>query len=208
MTEGPTNSPAPAPVAPVTPAPAPAPPVTPAPVDPPKGPDGQPFDPDRAQRALESARAGEKTAKDAQKASDGRLAAVLKALGLDGDGKPDPKDLERQVTETTAAARNVAIENLVLRNAGKAGANGDALLDSNAFLKSLTDIDPAAADAPDKVAAAITAALTANPMLKAITNQLVTGPTASTALTGGGGPAGAPAKPGNLAEAINQRYAQ
>jgi len=129
------------------------------------------FDPDRAKRAIQAARDGERKAKEAAKAASDRLAAVLKAAGLTPDGKEDPAEqLKAAVAERDAAVakvRDTAVELAVYRSAGKAGADPDALLDSRAFLAAVKDLDPDAADFGDKVTAAIRAAVKSNPKLAA-----------------------------------------
>lgn len=132
--------------------------------------DGE-FDKDRYERTLAAARDGEKKAKDAKKAADERVAAILKAAGLTPDGKEDPADqlrAAREAAEKAATnARQTAVELAVYRTAGKAGADPDAVLDSRSFLNEVADLDPEAPDFGDKVTAAIKAALKKNSKLSA-----------------------------------------
>jgi len=129
------------------------------------------FDPDRAARAIQAARDGERKAKEAAKAANDRLAAVLRAAGLTPDGKEDPAEQLKAAREAaeraTARARQSAVELAVYRSAGKVGADPDAVLDSRAFLAAVADLDPDDADFGDKVNAAIKAAVKANPKLAA-----------------------------------------
>jgi hypothetical protein len=133
------------------------------------------LDPDRAARAIAAARKGEKEARADAKATKDRLDAALKALGLTPDGKTDPAEqLKAAATERDKAvsrARDTAIELAVYKSAGKAGADPDAVLDSRGFLSSVAELDPDAADFTDKVAAAIKAAVKANPKLSATAGQ-------------------------------------
>jgi len=128
-------------------------------------------DPDRAARAIQAAREGEKAAKTAARIADERLKAVLAAAGLTADGKEDPAQQLKAAAEerdkAVAQARQTAVELAVYRSSSGAGADASALLDSRAFLTQVADLDPAAADFGDKVSAAIKAAIKANPKLAA-----------------------------------------
>jgi len=132
-------------------------------------------DPERAARAIAAARESEKKAKERAKATEERLAAVLKAAGLTPDGKTDPAEqLKAAAAERDKAvsrARDTAVELAVYKSAGKAGADPDAVLDSRGFLAQVSDLDPDAADFGDKVTAAIKAAVKANPKLAAATGS-------------------------------------
>lgn len=89
------------------------------------------------------------------------LAKVAAALGLDsGDKGPDAAAITAQLETAKAQATAQARENAVLRAAGRLGADGDALLDSRAFLAAIGDLDPADATA---IGEAIAAAVKANP---------------------------------------------
>ena len=88
---------------------------------------------------------------------------IGKALGLvKGDEQADPKQLAAQLKasqdETTDARRELA----VYKNASKAGADPDALLDSNSFLRSIASVDPTDAE---KITAAIKEAVKNNSKL-------------------------------------------
>ncbi|MER8086610.1 hypothetical protein ABTZ57_16105 [Streptomyces sp. NPDC094048] len=122
-----------------------------------------------AQAALKSARAEAGKSRTTAKANAAEQAKqqlaqeIGKALGLvPGDTPPDPAQLTQQLTESQQQARQTAVELAVYRSAHAAGADPDALLDSRQFAASLADIDPSDTDA---VAAAIKAAVTANPKL-------------------------------------------
>jgi hypothetical protein len=172
--------------------------------EPPKGADGNTFDPERAQASILAARTAENVAKAEAKETKRQLAEVLKAMGLGDDGKPDPAKLSSELSAAQKRAKATAIENLVLRRAGKAGADGDALLDSRSFLDSLAAIDPDSSAAGDDVEAAITAALKANKRLAA---KASTASSSGGAGNGNGGPSGGAArKPASLAEAITSHY--
>lgn len=94
--------------------------------------------------------------------------AVVKALGIElpGDEKPTIESLQEalaaeasKATASDSAAADLKRENAVLRYAAGLNANGDALLDSRAFVTKLSTVDPSDAEA---VKAAITAALAEN----------------------------------------------
>jgi hypothetical protein len=129
------------------------------------------FDKDRYERTLAAAREGEKKARADKKATDERLAAMLKAAGLTPDGKEDPaeqlKAAKAAADQAATKARESAVELTVFRRAGKAGGDPEALIDSKTFQRSVADLDPGAADFDDKVIAAIKAAVKANPKLAA-----------------------------------------
>jgi hypothetical protein len=129
------------------------------------------FDKDRYERTLASARQGEKAAKEAVKAANDRVAAILAAAGLTPDGKTDPAEqLKAAAAERDAAvkaARDTAVELAVYRIAGKAGADPDAVLDSRGFLAAVKDLDPSSSDFRDKVTEAVKAAVKNNARLAA-----------------------------------------
>jgi phosphopantetheinyl transferase (holo-ACP synthase) len=96
--------------------------------------------------------------------------AIAKALGLKGDD--DPVAAARTAAEQREAAqsvaRNLRIENAVLRAAGKAGADPLSLTDSRSFMAALEALDPEADDFAGQVDKAIVAALIANPNLRLV----------------------------------------
>ncbi|MDR7385218.1 hypothetical protein [Promicromonospora iranensis] len=104
----------------------------------------------------------------AQEARDALAQDIGKALGLVKDDAPtDPAVLATKAQEATEAARAAQVELAVFKAAQTAGANPVALLDRNSFTKAIAGLDPTAADFDTKVAAAITAATTADPTLRA-----------------------------------------
>jgi len=142
-------------------------------------------------------RAAGKTAAEAAQAE--LVQKLGKALGLvqDGDPAPDPAALTAQLTEREAAARDAQIQLAIFRAAPKAGADADALLDSNSFLSTIREVDPTDAKA---ISDAITKAVTDNPKLKTV---LAAG--ASGANFPGGSGEGA-SKPTTIADAVAARY--
>lgn len=99
-------------------------------------------------------------------ASEQRTAAILAAAGITSDADPveAAKTAATERDTATAKALAAARELAIYKAAGAAGADPSKLLDSNTFTTSVSGIDPT--DGP-AVLAAITAALTANPNLKA-----------------------------------------
>ena len=160
-------------VAPVVPAAA----TAPAPTDPTPAPPAAPPAADPAPAATvdlaaevekwkAQARANERRAKenaDAAKASEAQqklLAKVAEQLGLSTETVADPAVIAAKLAAAENEATSRAREIAVLRAAQALGADGDALLDSRAFLGQLANVDPTDLDA---VKAAVTAAVTAAP---------------------------------------------
>lgn len=106
----------------------------------------------------------EQQLQQAQQTQQSQLDAIAKALGLKGDEPPDPDKLASQLTSEQAEKRDAKVQLAVYRAATANGANPDALLDSQSFLTSVKDVDPAD---QDKVATAIKAAVEKNPNLAA-----------------------------------------
>lgn len=135
------------------------------------------LDPDRAARSIAAARDAEKKAKDraaaADKAKQDLIDSIGMALGLKPDPKADPAALAAQaakeLTDTRAELAALKVENALMRVAGKAGGDADALRDSRTFMKNLDGLDPTAKDFEDQVAAAVKDAVKANPKLAVAT---------------------------------------
>lgn len=110
-----------------------------------------------------------KTAAEEQQA--GLLKAVATALGLDTaegeqEAAPTVEDLTASLTERETALREARTENAVVRYAAGAGVNSDRLLDSRAFVNTITSLDPTADDFAARVKTAVDAAVTTDPSLK------------------------------------------
>ncbi len=125
---------------------------------------------------------------------------IGKALGLvQEEEKPvDPKEvIERLTTERdqTAAERDkereltrrTLVELGVHRTSSKVGADGDALLDSRSFLRSIKDLDPNSEDFPGLLEERIKQAVEDNPKFKAAS---LSGPPARSGGEFTGGPGG------------------
>jgi hypothetical protein len=82
--------------------------------------------------------------------------------GAEGDVARLPQWAQRAVTDGQGAARQLAVQAAVIAAAPAAGADIARLLDSNSAMAQLAAVDPTN---PAAVAAAITAALTAQPYL-------------------------------------------
>jgi hypothetical protein len=179
-----------APAAPPAPAsPAPAAPAADAPATEPQGKapkfEGE-FDPAKFERLVENLRgevaaerekrtAAEKSATEqaAQQQAD-LVKKLAAAFGLQGEEAKPPsvEELTKQLADshaetekTQALARQRDVELAVYRSAGSAGGDADALLDSRAFVRSIRDLDPAAKDFAEQVAAAVKTAVDSNPKL-------------------------------------------
>jgi len=87
------------------------------------------------------------------------LAKVAAALGLNIE-TTDPAAITAQLQAAQAAERARSTELAVLRAASRLDADGDALLDSRAFLAGIADLDP---NDPAAITDAIKAAVAANP---------------------------------------------
>lgn len=99
-------------------------------------------------------------------AADEARNELLQKLGLtkDGEPAPDPAKLASDLAAERQAKADTARELAIFKAASTAGADPAKLLDSKSFMTSVQGLDPTDGDA---VAAAITAAVTANASLKA-----------------------------------------
>ncbi|MEV5472972.1 hypothetical protein AB0L66_11520 [Streptomyces sp. NPDC052207] len=79
--------------------------------------------------------------KDGETEHTAQLQKVLKALGLDTDGDDNTDKLNEKLTAAQTDAKQRAVELAVYKAATKAGADPDALLDSRAFLKTVSALD-------------------------------------------------------------------
>jgi hypothetical protein len=136
---------------------------------------------ERAKRqALERDLAAVKQAQDkAVTETEARNKALAVALGLAPDDVTPEQLAERAQAERDAARaessqhaaqkRAADVELAVLRAAYASGVNGNALLDSRAFVATVTGLDPADPGFAAQVTEAIGSAVTANPAYKAAT---------------------------------------
>lgn len=170
----------------------------------------------KARQEAAANRQGKTSSDQRATAAEQRLTEVYAALGLNGDGtaaQASPEEVAAQLQQRAAEAdeRAQAAEDArwgsevklqIHRLAGKCGADADALLDSNAFVDSLDEIaddDPSAAGFSEKLTKKITAAVAANPNLRAQRG----GPARMGAdITGSGG--GNTGRPRSLREAFSR----
>jgi hypothetical protein len=151
------------------------------------------------------------TATTEAQAAKAQRDAILKAAGFTPDGKdaaPDANALAAQLEQQQAVAWTNAIELNVFRTAQAAGANGEALLDSRAFIDSLdafTEDDPQGADFRTKLEVHIKAYIEKHPAFKANATTTTAPPRA-----GGDRPAGGsgtqPQRTQGLGAAIKAHY--
>ncbi|MGW3196338.1 hypothetical protein ACWDBD_17465 [Streptomyces sp. NPDC001118] len=99
--------------------------------------------------------------------------AMAKALGFAPDEPPTAEQLTEQLNATKAErdaqqarARQTAVELAVFRAAAAEQVDGNALLDSRAFVAALDGLDPSADNFGQQVKAAIAAAAESNPRYK------------------------------------------
>ncbi|MFE4333947.1 hypothetical protein ACFRQM_32395 [Streptomyces sp. NPDC056831] len=163
----PSTDPA-APVTPAAPATLAAPPAAPVAPATPAAPAAPAVDPAVEQRAT----AAEQAAQQAKTERDELLAGLRRVLDPSGAAaETDPAQLAAQATtERDAAladARSLRVELAAHQAAHGAGADPARLLDSRTVEKQLADLDPTDAKFGEKLAAVITAAVEANPHLRA-----------------------------------------
>jgi hypothetical protein len=190
--------------------------VQPAPTGPQPGPGAQPQPTDLStlpadvRKLIEDTRAEaarhrteKATATTEAQAAKAQRDAILKAAGLNPDGQQAPATTEAltaQVEQQQAVAWTAAVELNVFRTAQAAGANGEALLDSRAFIDSLdafTEDDPTGPDFRTKLETHIKAYVEKHPTFKANTTTTTAPPRA-----GGDRPAGGSGTPPQRAQGL------
>ena len=114
---------------------------------------------------------------DQAQATDKRNKDLAKALGLVGDEPPDPaqlgRDLEaaRKATQDAINASNsreraLVVENALLKQARRHGADPELLADSRSFMSTLGSLDPSSEDFGDDLGDAIKTAVERTPSFK------------------------------------------
>lgn len=130
--------------------------------------------PDWAQKIITETRAEaarhrteKKAATEQVSAEQARVAAILKAAGIntDGDQAPDPEALASQLEERGTELWSKSVELETYRTAAKHGVKAEALTDSVAFWEAVGELDPSDPGFAAGVDAAIAAAVEANPGL-------------------------------------------
>lgn len=159
-------------------------------------------------------RTEKQTATAEAQAAKAQRDAVLKALGYTSDGKPaepDATTLTARAEHAEAVAWSTAVKYNVHLLASDAGADATALIDSNAFVDSLDEIEladnnPDSPEFKQKLGAHIKAYIEKNPRFKANAT------TAAPPRAGGDRPAGGsgtqPQRPRGLGAAVRQHYGQ
>jgi hypothetical protein len=124
-----------------------------------------------AQKLITDVRAEAATHRTGKTAAEQKQAELLegiaKALGLKQDEPVDPAKLQQTVAEKDAIVRTQRVELAAWQAAARANANAAGLLDSRSFVEAVSKLDPDAQDFTAQLDAAVTAAITANPLLKA-----------------------------------------
>lgn len=132
--------------------------------------------PDWAQKMITDTRAEaarhrteKKAATEQVSAEQARVAAILKAAGINADGEeaPDPEALAGQIEEQHTELWSTRVELQTLKSAAKHGVKPEALTDSVSFWEKVGDLDPSDPEFASHVDAAIVEAVKANPSLKA-----------------------------------------
>ena len=127
--------------------------------------------PDWAQKLIRDTRAEAASARTsakttaAQEAQQELMRTLGKALGFVKDEPLDPAKLAEDLQAKGSLLKETQVQLAVLRAAGKAGGDPEALLDSRAFLTKLKDLDPSVDGFADQVQAAIAQAVKDNPRL-------------------------------------------
>lgn len=153
------------------------------------------------QRKLIAAQEGGKARDTARQTErEATLAKIAEALGLK-PAEVDPAQVAQELTTARAEARTAKIDRAVDTAARKAGADEDLVGAVLARKGLLADLDPAAADFADKVAALVKAEVDGNPRLKLETG---TPPGGQAPVNGGfGGAPNANQRPGLLGAVAN-----
>lgn len=111
-------------------------------------------------------RTDSRDAKQAKDDVEGKLKAIAKALGVDGDDEPDVDVLKTKLDEAQSEMKSLKIERALGRAARKHSADPDALADSRNFMKEAEGLDPDDDDFADALNALVEAAVKNNPKLK------------------------------------------
>lgn len=154
--------------------------------------------PDWAQKIITDTRAEaakhrteKKAATEQVSAEQARVAAILKAAGINADGE-EQVDPEALLQEKSTELWSKSIELQIFQSAPTHGVNAKALTDSVSFWEAMGDLDPADPEFAASVDKAIADAVKANPALKAQQGS----PRSGADFTG------APSAPPNIDQAI------
>lgn len=164
------------------------------------GPDGQPWDPDRAARLIENLRA--EVADLKRKRSSGSGSGGQQQ----GQGQAPTQQQAGQEPADDATAdqlRAAQTELAVYRNAARHGADPTRLADSRSFMAAIGKLDPTADDYDKQVSDAIKKAVEDHPHYRS--GQAPATPRGG---SDGTGRPGAPARPRGLDGAVSAHYAK
>lgn len=119
-----------------------------------------------------AAKANEAKVGEATKKLDGFLENMAKVLGLTPDdptaeaAPPDPNKLTAQLKAAQTEHREALVRLAVFEAAAEHGANPRALTDSVKFLQKVHKLDPSADEFGDKISAAVSEAVSENPLFR------------------------------------------
>lgn len=113
------------------------------------------------------ARDGDKRAKAAEERNSQILETIAKSLGLTGeDEQPDPEKLMREIEEERGRTLQARLEAAVFRAASSADVDAEEILDSNAFRRSVRDLDPLSDSFGEDIVEALTDFVEQRPRFK------------------------------------------
>ncbi|GAA1455449.1 hypothetical protein [Nocardiopsis tropica] len=163
------------------------------------GPDGQPWDPARAQALIDNLRA-ENTRLKGKQDGQGQAPGQQQNQGQQAQQQAGQAPADDTAEQLRTANTKIA----VLEHAAKHGANPTALTDSMSFMAKVAKLDPGAADYSTKLGDAIKKALADHP-------HYATGQAPGTSPRGGSdgtGRPGATQQPKGLGGALRAHYAK
>lgn len=145
------------------------------------GPDGQPWDPNRAMSTMEKLRNDFKRERDLRQAAEQQRDAMLTAAGYEviGDDEPTtPEEVTAALRKAQDGTRQAQVQLNVIQRASTTGVDPSRLLGWAPFIQAVSGLDPRAGDFAAQVDAAVTAQMTANPWLRAEGGNAATPPAA------------------------------
>jgi hypothetical protein len=134
------------------------------------GPDGQPWDPQRAMQTIQHQRTRERELEQSLQTHQQMLQQVQQLLGGGAPNTPpDPAALAAQVQQEQAARREAQVQLAVWQNAHAAGADPARVLGWMPFHTAIKGLDPTAPDFAAQLGQKLAAEVAANPWLRAET---------------------------------------
>lgn len=107
-----------------------------------------------------------KTAKQEKDATEKKLKAIAKALGIESDDEPDVDALKSKLEKTSSEMKSLKIEQAIGRAARKHGADPDALADSRSFMRDAEELDPDGDNFASELDSLVEGTVKSNPKLK------------------------------------------